>query len=270
MQENVTEIPVEYTNGFVVIRYVQDDCNIVITAGRYRGAEIQISNKDSSEALRIVHHFGEEKRFGHYRKDRMVSILKEGGGSGFTMVSSPEETPFAAQLDAVYEKYPCLKGINVFEEDPDGLIHQLTDNKYRDDDDGWRLVTSSELGGGRVKETLYHHLRDSRDAYNDDISVIGHLAGKFVFSDNMEFGTNHYERYGFIVPTITAGVKKLTVYRTNRHDFIVAKEIVVGSGKEEDFDKFVELCRMAFALHNASEGSRELLKGLVDFDVWVS
>lgn len=269
MQENATEIPVEYANGLVIIRYVQDDCNIAITAGRYRGAEIQISNKDSSEALRIIHHFGEKKRFGHYRKDHMASLLKEGARSGFTVVNSAEETPFTAQLNAVYEKHPCLKDISVFEEDPDELIHELTDNKYRDTDNGWHLVGSKELGGGCVKETLYHRLRDSRDAYNDDISVIGHLAGKFVFSDNMEFGTNHYERYGFIAPTITAGVKKLTVYRTNRHDFIVAKEIIVGSGKEEAFDKFVELCRMTLALHNASEGSRELLKGLVDFDIWI-
>ena len=269
MQENVAETPVEYANGLIVIRYVQDDCTVAITAGRYRGAEIQISNKDSSEALRVVHHFGEEKRFGHYRKDRMVSILKEGGRSGFTLVSGPEETPFAAQLNAVYEKYPCLKDVSVFEGDPDELIHELTDNKYRDTDNGWHLVTSAELGGGRVKETLYHRLKDSRDAYNDDISVVGHLAGKFVFSDNMEFGTNHYERYGFIVPTTTAGVKKIMVYRTNRHDFIVAKEIVVSADKEEVFDKFVELCRMTLAIHNASEGSRELLKGLVDFDIWI-
>lgn len=269
MQENATETPVEYANGLVVIRYVQDDCNVTITAGRYRGAEIQISNKDSSEALRVIHHFGEEKRFGHYRKDRMATILKEGGRSGFTMVNGAEETPFTAQLNAVYEKYPCLKDVSVFEEDIDELIHQLTDNKYRDTGDDWHLVASSELGGGCVKETLYHRLRDSRDAYNDDISVIGGLAGKFVFSDNMEFGTNHYERYGFIVPAVIAGVKKLVVYRTNHHDFIVAKEIVVGSDKEEAFGKFVELCRMTLALHNASEGSRELLKGLVDFDIWV-
>lgn len=251
MQENVTEIPVEYANGLIVIRYVQDDCTVAITAGRYRGAEIQISNKDSSEALRVVHHFGDKKYFGYYRRDRVAALRKDGLASGIVTVGSPEETPFAAQLDVVYEKYPCLKDVNVFEEDTDELIHQLTDNKYRDTGDGWHLVTSAELGGGHVKETLYHRLRDSRDAYNDDISVVGHLAGKFVFSDNMEFGTNHYERYGFIVPT-TTGVKKITVYRTNRHDFIVAKEIVVSADKEEDFDKFVELCRLALALHNTS------------------
>lgn len=270
MQENVTEIPVEYVNGPIVIRYVQDDCTVVITAGRYRGAEIQISNKDSSEALRVVHHFGEKKRFGHYRKDRMASILKEGARSGFTVANGAEETPFVAQLNAVYEKYPCLKDIRVFEEDTDELIHELTDNKYRDAGDDYHLVSSSELGGGHVKETLYHRLRDSRDAYNDDISVVGHLAGKFVFSDNMEFGTNHYERYVFIVPSTADGVNKLTVYRTNRHDFIIAKDIVVGHDKREAFDKFVELCRLTLELHNASEGSRELLKGLVDFDIWIS